>query len=484
LWRFSLETETWEAVQISGLAPERRSGSASTSVGDRLYIFGGQGDTEMYGDLYFYDDINQDWTKVSSQSLPSARKHACMCARYPKLFIFGGITLNGYSNEVWIIDIKNFESELLSVNEPGSPQPTAFAGCKAEVENGQLILYVFVGESTGETPLDGVYRFIVRDLQWESLGTIAARSQTTAIKVDQRLIVAAGEEWGVDANNTVVMKDLGKGGEVSVIGITGRAMYSGASIYHKTSLYIFGGGDKVGEKFRSSVPVHNFYKLDLNSNCGGHCDWPCSPGTYEASPGVCETCPEGYYSDEFGPYYIACPAGTYSTRKGNSSLRQCYPCKEGFYNLNPGAMHCKACPAGHYCAVGSSTPSTSSVSSTAITTSQPDLFEPGTSKVASASSQLQLVFLVVACIVVYVILFFKQRVFKAIKYLDLFDNQHNHKEARPHDPTQELLRRSLLTPLLHLRLVLPVTSLLDLRLRQYRGDQGVSPNGDAGEAVR
>jgi hypothetical protein len=385
----------------------------------------------MYGDLHFYDDVNQDWSKVSSQSLPSARKYSCMCASYPKLFIFGGITLNGYSNEVWIMDIKNFESELLSVDEPGGPQPTAFAGCKAEVEDGRLVLYVFVGESTGETPLDEVYRFIVKDLQWELLGTLAGRSQTAAMKIGQRVIVAAGEEWGVDANNTVVMKDLSRGGEVSVIGITDRAMYSGASMYHKTSLYIFGGGDKIGEKFRSSVPVHSFYKLDLNSNCGDHCDWPCSLGTYEVSPGVCQICPEGYYSDELGPYCIACPAGTYSTRKGNSSVRQCYPCQEGFYSPSPGALFCKACPAGSYCAIGSSAPFPSHTTSSAITTSQPDLFETGSSKAASASSQLQLVFLVIVCIAVYVVLFSKQRVFKVVKYLDLFDDKHNHKKHVP-----------------------------------------------------
>lgn len=431
MWKFDLETEKWEAVQISGKAPEPRSGAASTAIGDRLGLFGGEGESELYADLYIYDNISGEWSQIAADGLPSARKHACMSSYYPYLYLFGGITQNGYSDEVWKIDIKNFASQLLSSGNPSGPLPSAFSGCHVEEDGGEIMFYVYTGETEGETPLDGVFKLQTNGLIWTSLGPLTLRSQSSTVKVMNRILVVAGEQWGLDAHNTVYMMDTDTT-VVSQLASFPSSIYSAASRYYKTAFYIFGGGDKFGEKFRSSVPVHNFYKLELNVACGEFCNWQCSPGTHLTSSGSCEACPEGTYSDLYGLSYCkACPLGTFSKRKGNSSLRQCYPCEEGFYNPLAGSRMCLGCPSGYFCEVGSSVPSLSPQSSAVVSNSQPDLFVPGTEKVDSFSVQLQNGFIGLGMLTMMLIFIFKQRIYNFVSSLDLFDDLHNHEDDVP-----------------------------------------------------
>lgn len=421
-----METETWETVRIKGQVPEPRAGAASTSIGDRMYVFGGEGDEVIFSDLFIYDDIHEEWSQAPAPNLPSARAYACMSSYYPYLFIFGGITVNGYTDEVWCIDIKDFSSSLLSSDNLSGPKPSAFTGCQIEEELGELFLYVYAGETSGETPLDQVFKISIPTLQWTSFGNFIPRSQAATLKVRNHILLVGGEEWGLEANDTVNIMDISTG-DKSVLTTLPESIYSAASRYYKTSLYIFGGGDKLGEKFRSSVPVHNFYKLDLNSNCGEYCNWPCSPGTYLASQGVCRFCNEGYFSDGYGLSFCeACPEGTFSRRKGNSSIRQCYPCEEGFYNPTPGSRLCLSCPMSYVCEIGSAYPQPNSKVTNSIISSQPDLFKSGVDKVNSQTQKLQLGFLGIGVLAILVSITFKRKLYHAIAYLDLFDQQHNH----------------------------------------------------------
>jgi hypothetical protein len=394
-------------------------------------VFGGQGATELFTDLYIYDNKSEEWIKVAAEGLPSARKHSCMCASYPYLFLFGGITLNGYSDEVWSIDIKNYESTLLSSDNPSGPVPNAFSGCNADAESGNPVLHTFIGETTGEEPLKDVFKFSTIDRTWTSYEPFVPRSQAPTIKVDSLILVAGGESWGTDSNKTVNLMNLHTQ-QVVTLGSLPSTVYAGASRYYKSSLYIFGGGDKFGTKFRSSVAVHNLYKLNLNTNCGDYCNWPCSPGTYQTSPWTCEACPEGHYASTFGTSYCqACPAGTFSSGRGNSSLRQCYPCAQDFYSPDPGSSACLSCPTGLTCDVGSSTPSLSSQNAAQTSSSQPDLFNPGTAKVDNLSAKLQNGFIGLGCVTLLLILCFKRKLYSIVSGLDLYDDKHNHEDDIP-----------------------------------------------------
>ncbi len=48
-----------------------------------------------------------------------------------------------------------------------------------------------------------------------------------------------------------------------------------------------------------------------------------------------DICPVGYYCP-VGAAKVACPAGTYNSRKGASKLEDCLPCRRGYYCATTG----------------------------------------------------------------------------------------------------------------------------------------------------
>ena len=106
---------------------------------------------------------------------------------------------------------------------------------------------------------------------------------------------------------------------------------------------------------------------------------PCQPGTYNPNTGAsastsCLNTPAGYYTilgsstntgycepgyyclaGSAGPYATPCPAGTYVTSPGSTSLSSCLQCPAGYY-CELGTAFPVICPISYYCVAGSSTP--------------------------------------------------------------------------------------------------------------------------------
>jgi hypothetical protein len=100
---------------MSNITPLTRSEFAYTRVGEILVIFGGSSNGVLLWDLYITNLSNQESSLVepSSGLTPSGRKGACMAGAGGYLFIFGGITVEGYSNELWMFNLASNNYELL-----------------------------------------------------------------------------------------------------------------------------------------------------------------------------------------------------------------------------------------------------------------------------------------------------------------------------------------------------------------------------------
>ena len=83
-----------------------------------------------------------------------------------------------------------------------------------------------------------------------------------------------------------------------------------------------------------------------NSSCS-----QCLPGTYSfAGASACTaSCTKGTYSSQFSTACLACPAGTFNTVQGATSVTQCTPCPIGSFSLS-GASQCSLCQSGSYSA--------------------------------------------------------------------------------------------------------------------------------------
>ncbi|CAG9318128.1 unnamed protein product [Blepharisma stoltei] len=358
-WKLDLKTLAWKFLSPRGEVPSGRSHHAAASNGDILIIWGGYSVEGYLNDAYIYNILTNIWYKVdySSESVPSPRTGACMGIGYSMVLIYGGITYNGLSDELWYLDLdtKSY-TQLQSAND--GPGPIYLAGCKCPSDRTHR-LFVHSGIGPNEIPSNGIYIFNKSYMNWTKLyhdqdNLQYARGYTKIFKVNFKYVYFGGEGINSPDDSCYYWNQTSNG--FYKFGVLPKYIFAAAQECFGTSIYMHGGGAAMGENFRWTVPVSNFLYVDLISACVGNdpCTWAwCSSGTY-LSNNVCEICPSGTYQPYYGGTCLKCPKGTYYPGIGATSIDQCYPCNDGTYNPYKGASFCLNCPAGVTCPAGSS----------------------------------------------------------------------------------------------------------------------------------
>ncbi|CAG9314812.1 unnamed protein product [Blepharisma stoltei] len=424
-WVFYPEKEIWEPVFLLGNNPPPRSGHGSDSKGDILVIFGGEGYAGYSNDLYVYNVLSNQWSLIepsSSDDVPTPRTGSCAKIYFPYIFIFGGLALAGYSNELWIFDISTYTYTLVYDGTDEGPAPSAFSSCKIEIDDSENILFfTFYGTGKGEAPLGDVDYFNFTSNKWTNVYTtnyetpITNRANAVVQKVSDKIIVMGGDLWAIDVYKDIFILDL-KEKSFIPLGLLPDYIYRAAYVYYKNNIYIHGGGSMYGHSMRILVGKNSFVKVDFEG-----LDFECSPGFFDNN-GECQLCGPGSYTDFYGmASCIPCPEGTYNPSYGLNSYSQCYPCPENTFSNEIGSSACKKCPAGKICLTGSVSPLDQSnyLDKESI---QPDLYTSGS--LISASStilNLSLSFVVFLFLLISI-----EKLRKEIAKIDIYDEMHNY----------------------------------------------------------
>lgn len=327
MWTFDLETEDWETyLAKSDIAPSPRSEFAHARNGEILIIFGGNTDSGLVGDMHILELRDKLWKNVEIKSTdkPSARKGACMAVEKGNIYIFGGITDSGYSNELWMFDSGSYTYNLIVPNGK-MPPLSARGNCKSYTDsNNQLIFEVFMGESQNRKSISSVYRYNTQKNLWsEVMGyddyKPFSRSQTSAIYLNNKLLIAGGSRDNFHAHNEVFIVDTDSPDNnfYQVLELPEHS-YNAASVFYKNKLYIHGGAANFGSLPLPNIPKNNLTVIQLDDDCReskGLCKSTCSKGSYFIDD-QCLACPEGSYSDLLESQQCTlCEVGNYSEKK-------------------------------------------------------------------------------------------------------------------------------------------------------------------------
>ena len=83
--KYNLATNTWSA--IATVLPSARQGLTATTIGNKIYVYGGLNGSTKYGDLYAFDPVTNTLTTLSTGL--ACNGHAA--ATYnDELYVFGG----------------------------------------------------------------------------------------------------------------------------------------------------------------------------------------------------------------------------------------------------------------------------------------------------------------------------------------------------------------------------------------------------------
>ncbi|CAG9310157.1 unnamed protein product [Blepharisma stoltei] len=358
MWKFELETNTWAKLSTTGDKPPARARHGSCSSADTYVIFGGINDDGYLNDMYEYTVLANTWREVttSSSKYPTERHGVCMAQADSFIYIFGGHTMSGYSNELWRFD--TIDNSYVLLDDGLSEQVPKLAYTKCFIRNINKVYYFYIATGEGEdgVPKSIISRYDLKNEEWQLVmdagyGSFAL-SGAGGVNIDNYLVILGGEQWNFEAFDNIFMIDLDNNPEPIKIGKVEEPTYATEMTYFGQSLYLFGGGDTISSLVQNYIPKQFLFEISQSSE--DNFAWPCSNGTYGEK---CKPCPEGHYADSFGTTECKkCPKGTYNTFKGARTHDECYPCPYGSYAPSEGSKYCDNCPASMYCPAGTSSP--------------------------------------------------------------------------------------------------------------------------------
>ncbi|CAF0779617.1 unnamed protein product [Didymodactylos carnosus] len=143
LYRFDIETRTWETVQVHGIPPEQRHGHCMLAVNRTLYLHGGMDNRTFFKTLYSIDLEQQTlhWTEYKTESnWPMARAAHGGVAWDERLYIFGGLGQGGQAlNDLWSWDCTTKQwTELCCRNQSIISPRLDFACCLIQIDKSRL----------------------------------------------------------------------------------------------------------------------------------------------------------------------------------------------------------------------------------------------------------------------------------------------------------------------------------------------------------
>ena len=64
LWAFDVDKEKWAYIEIYGIKPAHRLGHAATSHGTNLLIWGGRNGNTLYNDMFMFNVLSETWVEM------------------------------------------------------------------------------------------------------------------------------------------------------------------------------------------------------------------------------------------------------------------------------------------------------------------------------------------------------------------------------------------------------------------------------------
>lgn len=227
IYLFNINSYKWTVPHPVGPRPLGRYGHkisiiATNQMKTKLYLFGGQFDDTYFNDLAFYDlssfrrpDSHWEFLKPETFVPPPLTNHT-MVSYDHKLWVFGGDTLQGLINEIFMFDLAINDWALIETT--GSKPPPLQEHAAVVYKD---LMCVVGGKDEQDVYMNSVYFFNFKSYRWFKLpifkaGIPQGRSghSVTLLKNDKILIMGGDKfdyarqgEYDLNTSDT----DMGKG---------------------------------------------------------------------------------------------------------------------------------------------------------------------------------------------------------------------------------------------------------------------------------
>ncbi|KAG0476593.1 hypothetical protein HPP92_012967 [Vanilla planifolia] len=249
---FDTVKKTWSKPMMKGEPPSPRDSHSCTTVGRRLFVFGGTDGMSPLNDLHILDTFANTWISPTLHGKgPDAREGHSAALVDKRLFIFGGCGKSGnsheevYYNDLYILDTETLVWEC-AMTSGVPPVPRDSHTCSSWKSN----VIVLGGEDASDCYLSDVHMLDADTLTWRQITTsghmLAPRAGHTTVALGNNLFVFGGF---TDARNLyddlhVLNVESGNWSRVTNINNGPSARFSGAGdcLDEQRGILVFLGG--------------------------------------------------------------------------------------------------------------------------------------------------------------------------------------------------------------------------------------------------
>eukprot|EP00761_Pharyngomonas_kirbyi_P001046 gb/GECH01001047.1/.p1 GENE.gb/GECH01001047.1/~~gb/GECH01001047.1/.p1 ORF type:complete len:332 (+),score=67.50 gb/GECH01001047.1/:1-996(+) len=180
----------WQKAKQSGCVPCPRANHTTTTVKDKLILFGGEQGRLQENEVHVLDTGNMRWEWPKTKRRPSPRSHHSACVYNTFLIIFGGICAGRQLGDLHVLNTEKYEWKELNYKRG----PTPRSRHSAVIWKHYMV--VFGGEQERYFRLKDMFLLDLENQKWiemKSQNSITARCSHAAECDGDRMWVFGGE---------------------------------------------------------------------------------------------------------------------------------------------------------------------------------------------------------------------------------------------------------------------------------------------------
>ena len=169
MWELCLHTNSILRKDLLGLSPHGRCASAMASIGDKIFIFGGLSSQGFSNDFWCFDTSTNQWTPLPpSQGLvPPPRWGHTLVAYGNTLVVYAGSNMEAVLDDIWVVDVSMLPMvHWKPLRFATHHHPIGRSGHSVTVNRNMM--YVYGGNTHGST-LNDFWRLNLDDISGGAL---------------------------------------------------------------------------------------------------------------------------------------------------------------------------------------------------------------------------------------------------------------------------------------------------------------------------
>ncbi|CAH2067199.1 unnamed protein product [Thlaspi arvense] len=247
------ETQIWTQPVIKGVPPSPRDSHSCTTVGDKLFVFGGTDGINYLKDLHILDTSSHTWRiqDVRGEGPEGREAHSAVLVD-KRIFIFGGCGKSSGSddevfyNDLYILNTETFvwKRAVTTGNPPSARDSHTCSTWKKKI-------IVVGGEDLNDYYLSDVHILDTETFVWKELKTsgqlLTPRAGHVTVALERNLFVFGGFTDSQDLYDDLHVLDVETGVWSKVVSMEEgpSARFSAAAVClgpYKDGLFLFLGG--------------------------------------------------------------------------------------------------------------------------------------------------------------------------------------------------------------------------------------------------